>query len=256
MFSSHRFCWAWSWNILYKTEVGRFKSTPHPQLFLFFVRMLVDRNVRGTHLLCACHTHYLYKQSCHLFHFVPFLALQSNPIALAKYSEGYLQAELFLTRSQATLAHCLSHFRVQPPQSHSQKAKIRKSAKDHIIFPATDPNPWQEGEQQPWGQSWKNREMLGTGFDGLSPSCEPRCALLLQQPNGSISLGLLHGREQSPHSNSLPAIPAGSAWGRAFQGMESCSVWRENIQLWEGYGSLRITTGAAASVQMWHNGKI
>lgn len=52
--------------------------------------------------------------------------------------------------------------------------------------------------------------MLATDFAGLSPSC----ALLSQLPNGCTSLGLLHGREQNPHSSSVPAIPAGEGTPR------------------------------------------
>lgn len=53
---------------------GALQEYPTPWLFLLFVQVLVDRNARGTQLLCACHKHYLYKQSCH----VPLLAFPGS----------------------------------------------------------------------------------------------------------------------------------------------------------------------------------
>lgn len=59
------------------------------------------------------------------------------------------------------------------------------------------------GNNSPEHSAEEMREMLWTDFDGLASSCEPRCVSLLQLPNGSVSLVLLHGTEQSPDANSM-----------------------------------------------------
>lgn len=56
----------------------------------------------------------------------------------------------------------------QPPQSCSQKTKMRKHAKDHVIFPVAGLNPRQEGKQQPWAQTRRNK---GDALDWLWWAC-------------------------------------------------------------------------------------